>query len=834
MKSSSLLAWFVVLGGCSSIGPAVGVDSARGASPESDQDWEARTHGLARRDGFVPIYWDAAKAAVLIEVPTEETDVLYVESLRTGLGSNDVGLDRGQLGQSILVRFRRFGARVLLVAPNLAWRSSSTEAAEQRGAHESFAESVLWSFVVVAKASGDPERCLVDATDFLLRDAHGVERALANAGEGKFALDRERSVVLPDELRAFPENSELEVLQTWAGDAPGPEVRSTTPDPRAVSLRVHHSFVRLPVDPMESRAFHPRCGYSPLSHHDLAAPIDADLERRFITRHRLELDGDGRVVEPIVYYIDRAAPEPVRGALLEGARYWVPVFERAGFRGGFRAELLPEGIDVLDARYNVVQWVNRSTRGWSYGMSVDDPRSGEILKGHVSLGALRVRQDILLAEGLLSPYVDRDVDERVTEMALARLRQLSAHEIGHTLGLAHNFAASIDGRASVMDYPAPVVTITQEGELDLSDAYRDGCGEWDELAILYGYGAESLWDVLERMAGLHYLTDRDARGNDRAHPLANLWDNGADPLEEFAHVARVRRIALERFGESAIQRGEPLARLEEALVPLYLHHRYQLEAVARSLGGIEYGYELRPSMAPPRPVEAERQRRALEILLGTLAAEFLALPADLRAAIPPRPPGFEPHRELFDPGALVFDPLRAAAASADWTLALLLDAGRARRVLDQAGDGAGLPGLDEVLEALHAATWGRPLPSDSHGRALANEVRILTLERLLRLAEDPSAAVRVRAVAWQHGLRLRRLLGEDAEEPVTRWAIDRLRHAFEDPLDGRGSTDPVPLPPGSPIGGWGGRNVALGCGWELAHPSASSGLRTEASTRLER
>ncbi|HEU4456315.1 MAG TPA: DUF5117 domain-containing protein, partial [Longimicrobium sp.] len=444
-----------------------------------------KTRGMERKDGFIPIYWDAAAGKVWMEVPRAGEEMIYQVSLPAGLGSNDVGLDRGQLGETRIVRFERTGPRVLLVQPNQGFRATTDDPHERRAVETSFAQSVLWGFKVEAEEGG---RVLVDATDFALRDAHGVIPALRRARQGEYKLDATRSALHLPNTKAFPRNTEIEVTLTFTGENPGAWVRDVAPSPDALTVRERHSFVALPEPGYEPRESDPRAGFFGISFYDYATPIDQPIERRFISRHRLRKASPGaamsEAVEPIVYYLDRGAPEPIRAALLEGARWWNQAFESAGYRDAFRVELLPEDADPLDARYNVIQWVHRFTRGWSYGSSIVDPRTGEIIKGHVTLGSLRVRQDYLLAEGLLSPYeTGRETSPEARAMALARIRQLSAHEVGHTLGLAHNYVSSTQGRASVMDYPHPVAKLTADGRVDLSDAYREGIGEWDRVAV---------------------------------------------------------------------------------------------------------------------------------------------------------------------------------------------------------------------------------------------------------------------------------------------------------------------------------------------------------------
>ena len=784
---------------------------------------EEKTQNMAKHDGFFPVYWDEASGNVFLEVPQMGAAFIYVTSLPAGLGSNDIGLDRSQLGQTRLVRFERVGPKVLLAMPNLRFRASGADAFEQRSVEEAFAEGVLWGFTALAETDG---RVLVDATSFIVRDSHGVVQTLARANQGSFKLDAGRSAPVPARLKAFPDNTELEARVTFTSDQPGAWVRNVAADPTAVTLRVRHSLVRLPDDGYTPRAFHPGSGYGALSYRDYAVPIGNDMVQRFIRRHRLKKQNPtapvSDAIEPIVYYLDPGTPEPVRGALLDGARWWAEAFEAAGFTNAFRVALLPEDADPMDVRYNTIQWVHRVTRGWSYGSSVTDPRTGEIIKGHVSLGSLRVRQDYLIAEGLMAPYTDPpapDSLDPMLAMSLARIRQLSAHEVGHTLGLSHNFASSTTGRASVMDYPAPLAAVDEAGRIDLTNAYATGIGEWDKVAIAYGYtefapGTEEAPMLAQILAdadrrGLYYITDADARGPAAAHPRANLWDNGEEMIGSLEREMAVRAAALARFGAAVVRQGRPLATLEEALVPLYLRHRYQVEATVKLLGGAHYAYALRGDQQPlPAPVPGDMQRAAAVALAQTLEPAALQLPANLRTQIPPRPPGHGEHRELFSGHTgRIFDPYAPAATAAYMVLGLVTHPARAARLTYQSDFDDTLPDFEEIMEIFSDATWAAPVPSDRYAAELQRVVQQAWIDALVRLAANESAAPAVRAMTAHKLRELHEWLVENpggAREESTRahrsQVLDQIdRYLLRDYRLGEGN-EALTVPPGSPIG----------------------------------
>lgn len=719
-----------------------------------------KTSGMQKFSGYFPFYWDEATGRILLEIDKLDQQFLYVTSLPAGLGSNDVGLDRGQLGGERVVYFHKVGPKVLLIQPNQGFRAMNGNKAEEQAVEQSFAASTLWGFKVEAT---EGNKVLVDATDFLLRDAHDVVGKIKGIRQGTYRLDASRSAFYLPRTKNFPQNTEVEATLTFVGgDDAGNFVREIAPSTDALTLREHHSFVQLPDAGYKPREMDPRAGYFGMEYMDFATPIDQPIVKRFIARHRLQKKDPAaavsEAVEPIVYYIDHAAPEPIRSALLEGAQWWNQAFEAAGYKNAFQVKILPEDVDPMDVRYNVIQWVHRSTRGWSYGASVTDPRTGEIIKGHVTLGSLRVRQDYLIAQGLLAPFEEgKPANPEMMKMAIARLRQLSAHELGHTLGIMHNYAASVSDRASVMDYPHPVVKLTENGEIDLSDAYAAGIGEWDKVAVTYGYQdfapgtneKQALDKILRDGAqrGLQFISDRDSRAPGGAHPQAHLWDNGANAADELKHVLAVRQRALERFGENSIPVGTPMALLEDVLVPMYNYHRYQVEAASKVVGGLNYTYASRgDGQLVTEMVPAAEQQKALDALLATLQPEVLTLPDQIISLIPPRPAGWSPTRELFSKRTgLTFDPLAAAEASADFTLSFLFHPERAARLVEYQSRGSEL-GLTDVLNQIVDNTWKAKRTSGLDGQVQL-QTQQLVLTHLMALAQNENAAYGVRAAA---------------------------------------------------------------------------------------
>ncbi|MCC2605469.1 zinc-dependent metalloprotease [Planctobacterium marinum] len=671
------------------------------------------------KSGYIDVWYDSSKDKTYLKVARTLGDFIYQTSLPHGLGSNDVGLDRGQLGHTRLVSLQPSGNKVLLIQENTEYRATSDNPVEVKAIQDSFANAIIWQFPLVDE---NQTHWLLDASEFLLRDTHEVADRLKQTKQGSFKLDVSRSSVDAASYKSFPLNTELEARLTFTGSEPGEYVRQVAIDAKNVSLRIRHSFVALPEPGYQPLQYHPQSGYFAYSFQDYGKPVNESLTQQWIPRHRLAKKDPGSAmsdaVKPIVYYLDAGVPEPVKTALLDGARWWAAAFEAIGYKNAYQVKVLPEDADPMDVRYNIIQWVHRATRGWSYGASIIDPRTGEIIKGHVSLGSLRIRQDYLIAQAMLSPFAgEATEDSQLQNLAINRIKQLSAHEVGHTLGLAHNFAASAYGRASVMDYPHPLFEL-RGGTIHAENAYTDSLGIWDKRAIAYAYTDFGSRDAAllraamlqeNQQKGYWFISDADSRDISDAHPLASLWDNGDNAVEELNRVIRLRAQALKRFGEASLRVNRAYSDLEEILIPLYYFHRYQTIAAGKYIGGYQYHYAIKGQGQPGNlPASAEQQEKAIEALLKTLSPDFLNISDAAAALILPKVHSSYRSRESND-GAMgvVFDRFALAQKAVQHTLNILLDDARLMRLSQQGAVDGKIPAVPELLVAIHKSLFDK-------------------------------------------------------------------------------------------------------------------------------
>ncbi|MFT4809357.1 MAG: hypothetical protein ACI9LX_002706 [Paraglaciecola sp.] len=777
------------------------------------------TADMHHKTGFFDFYYQIETDKVFLKIDQFDQPFLFQSSMPQGIGSNDIGLDRGQLGETRLVKFERYGNKVLLKQLNTQYRASSSNLAEQASIDEAFADSVIAGFPVVAS---DGDRVVIDYTEFLLSDIHQISQRLSGTKQGSYKVDPQRSGVFLNRSKAFPDNTELEALVTFGGSKPGQYVNQVTPDPISISVHLHHSLVKLPDTDYQPRKFVPFSGFWSVGYQDYSVPIEDSMTKQFIPRHRLNKKQPNaamsEAIEPIVYYLDPGIPEPVMSALKDGALWWDQAFSAIGYKNAFQVKVLPADADPMDVRYNVIQWVHRATRGWSYGSSVIDPRSGEIIKGHVTLGSLRVKQDYLIALGLTSPFsadgANSPADDQVDissqkDMALARIRQLSAHEVGHTLGISHNFAASEYGRESVMDYPHPLVNI-KDGKISLDDAYDVGMGEWDKYVVAYGYqeypdaATEQL--ALKRLVvdarskGFKYQSDPDSRQSNAANAQGHLWDNGADPVIELNRISEVRQIAMANFGLKTIKTGASLSSLEEMFAPIYLLHRYQLDAVVKLIGGVSYEYESKgdyPVAKGVNVISAKQQKEALAAMLSTLQSEFLSIPESLAYLITPKTYGESRNRESFNGRTgHTFDPISAAESAAGYSLGLLLKAERLNRISRQKEQLNGAPDLAYLFTELFKQSIKDGVDKDYP--QLSKRVNYLVLDQVVKAMHQENLAPEVRGEIELQLMDLRQWLknkGRNAHNEVMArqldqyWRLGKWHSQFT----------LKPLPPGSPI-----------------------------------
>ncbi|WKD86831.1 hypothetical protein KCTC32516_02211 [Polaribacter huanghezhanensis] len=768
---------------------------------------------VTKYKGYFNFYYDSSTDKIFLEISKLESEFLYVNALSEGIGSNDIGLDRGKLGGGAVVFFRKAGNKILLIQSNQEYRALTDNVEEKKSIKEAFAKSVLHGFVIKEEKNNT---YLVDATSFFMQDTFGVSNTLSRSGEGAYNVDLSRSAFNLARTKAFKKNVEFDVLLTFKGTPKGRNLWSVTPNATAVTVYQHHSFVELPDNKYKPRVYDPRSGSFPMSYMDYATPVNQSITKRFIYRHRLEKKNPNAAisepVEPIVYYLDPGTPEPVRSALLEGARWWNQAFEAIGYKDAFQVKVLPKDADPLDLRYNVIQWVHRSTRGWSYGGSISDPRTGEIIKGHVSLGSLRIRQDFLIAQALQAPYATNTPNDKFAlEMALARIRQLAAHEVGHTLGFAHNYIASTINRSSVMDYPHPQFSL-KNGKIDFSNAYATGIGAWDKVTVAYSYQQfvkneeESLQSILNTAfaKGLRFITDQDARPKGSAHAFAHLWDNGKSVSDELNSLLEIRKNAIDKFSADNIKSKEPYSVLEDVFVPLYFLHRYQTEAVSKIIGGLDYNYAIKGGKQTiVKRIPGSEEREALSALLKTIDVETIAIPTSKLKLFPPRAFGYGRTRESFKSkvGA-EFDPYGAVETASEMTLELLFHPQRAARLVVHKSLDKTQLGLEELIDEVVQNTF-KKTHKNSYYQELQNVVNEQVLNQLFYLAANQNNYKQVTAIVFYKLDEIKALIRRNESKGIQKMYDEALIKSIDDFKKDSSKFKKVQspkIPDGSPIG----------------------------------
>lgn len=746
---------------------------------------------------------------IILEIKNLDSEFMYINSLSRGVGNNDLGLDRGQLGNSRVVYFTKRGNKILLIQPNLRYVSNSSNYLENKAVEEAFARSVLFGFDIIEKSNDSYK---IDITSFLISDAHGVSQRLKYSNSGSYTLNKSMSAIDLDRTKAFPKNIEFDVLLTFTGNPSGNLVRSVTPTASNLTVNQHHSFVELPDNNYKKRKFDPRSGSNPFIVYDYSTPIDEKLEQRFIVRHRLNKKYPKQEIseplDPIVYYIDNGTPEPVKTALIEGGNWWNQAFESAGYKDAFRIEVLPEDADPMDVRYNLIQWIHRSTRGWSYGASIVDPRTGEIIKGQVSLGSLRVRQDYMILSGLIDNPNDIENKALIKETSLDRIRQLSAHEIGHTLGFAHNYISSANNRSSVMDYPHPKIDII-DGDINIDNAYSKNIGDWDKVTVRYAYTDfqeneneeiklnQIIDDAVNK--GLYFLSDSDSRPVGSANPFSHLWDNGEFPYKELNKLLEVRDLALKNIDLENLIDGEPYDRIEDILVPIYMLHRYQIESTAKAIGGVDYLYFVKNlNNDKVKFVNSKLQKESLESLLNVLNPKNLVLPDNLIEILSPRSFRNPRTRENFESNTgVTFDYINASSSVINHTLTFLINPERINRIYQQNMFGENILKLEDYLSIISNSIFSNKKMS-LYESSINNNTSSLFLDHLFLAFNNSKTNDLSKSLILSSIVNTKEKLSSDLNN-YNAFLVNKINGFLDNP-DKYKPIEKTKIPDGSPIG----------------------------------
>lgn len=636
---------------------------------------------------------------------TDGDYVLIHSTILGGVGLSSVGVDRGAVGPSLLCRIDAAGTSAAVTAVSTAFGSMDLDGPGPRAARDSFAEAVISH---CATDGGECDLSAVATFDFL-----NVARMLSNAKGQVFHIDDGRSRVT--RVVRYPDCLRIDAVLTFCPRDTVPEPAAQTghspvarrPTPLgfpapldAVSIRQQVVIRRLPEPGYRPVPFDPTVGEtSHFATHDFDRLLERDSFVPLASRFRLD-PGGGR---EIVFYLDPAIPNPLRDAIREGAGWWRAAFLRAGFGPCFRVADLPDDVDIEDPRINLVLWVHRGDRGWSFGSTQIDPRTGEILRGLVVLGSQRVEEVRAIAEGVLCPYATDRVED-VFDVVLARMRQLAVHEVGHALGLAHNFASHLHSELSVMDYPGPRFVVDEAGRIDHTRAYSSGLGPWDfrQIAALYTDGWREERPGEAGGDDTLYITDADSRVDDAANGESGTWITRGQPFDEMRRVLAVRSRALELFSEGVAAPGSDSGEIVRRFMLVYLMHRYQVIALAKVIGGSRRRYARveREGFAGRESVlDPAMQRQALHDLGPLFEPAFLRVPPRLVNLLVAPSGGLDRRSDdFFSRTRGTFDIVSAMAAGADLVAAQVLAPTRLNRVHAQSSAAQGID-LSEVVKA---------------------------------------------------------------------------------------------------------------------------------------
>jgi hypothetical protein len=723
--------------------------------PGASQSIQEYTSGMHSQDGFFPVHLDDETGNVYLEIGRLDEQFLHTISIRQGGGT--VGPDRGSSAGTRRVYFQRHGPRALLFQDNTSMIASSGDPEEARAVAESFPRSVLASLPVVAEEGG---RILVNATDLFMSDLPN------NADAFDAQVNRDRSFINRDYTGAYPRNTEVSVVLSFVASTPASGVNQIAPDGRFVTVEQHHSLIQLPDEPLRPRPYDPRTASGSQNYFDFSQPFDGEYRVRLTPRWRLEpSDPDAYLrgelvepVEPIVIHVDPVTPEPYRTAYREGILYWNAAFEAAGFRNAIQAPDLPPDADWLDSRYSVLPVLHRTQTGPSVGGQHRDPATGEIVQALPRMDSHRSLVDYNIFAGLIPVFQDQGIEPQISaeQFAMDRRRQHVAHEVGHTLGFPHNHISATLDRASVMDYPFPLIEINDQGQLDISNAYRPSVGYSDSVAVMYAYTwfpdaeseAEGLRRIVEEALERGHLYSTSA-GLSGSFPEVHQWVEGATMFEALDRTRAVRRLILDHFDERVIRPGEPMAWLNQRLAHAYLHHRYSVEAVVKYVGGARHYHAMRgDGQAPVEPIPAADQRRALDEIFRVLSPEELEMPERILDLIPPTPSGFQSLEPWIDsPAGPVLDPLAIARSFAQEVVDNLLHRERAHRVVSLHHRDSNQVSLDEVLDGLVDVTWGASGPRSGNRGNYSRTAERAVLDGIFSLASDEDATAEVRDAA---------------------------------------------------------------------------------------